>query len=533
MKIIFLSILFLFLCINGKKYSVIKDMNGIYNLVDGISSKSLAYGDYDKELLSIGWNKLYLSTNIKSGYNDTELSYAAGYLEGSVDVESIWNNLLNNLVQYNNFTIPNKELDWLNQNYEWTKQQSLSNNDIYWRQVGLIISQMEGMLKGYNDHATKDKQIRMIDLLIINTAGDRCILDMIYLDECRDEKLFNIRQYHKHISESHCSSLIRLSDDRSDLFTSHTTWSSYQVMLRTYKISNLEFNNAVSSKISFSSYPGVLSSVDDFYLTDNGLSVIETTNGIMNKTLLQYVKPQSVLSWIRVIVSNQIFSSGFWWVNTFSKYNSGTYNNQWIIVDFKQFEPKSTKLKQGTLWILEQIPGYIESSDMTEFLDTNGYWPSFNRPYFQYIFNISGFPEYVKEYGNFYSYNECPRAKIFKRDHVKVNSLDSMKWIMRYNDYQNDPFSEGSPYNSISARADLSVGTNHTIPWLNKAAFGGIDTKVTSYKWFNENMRVDGQSGPTYNQQVFFQWKNCNSTLHYGQPDVFNFDFHKFIYETD
>lgn len=34
-----------------------------------------------------------------------------------------------------------------------------------------------------------------------------------------------------------------------------------------------------------------------------------------------------------------------------------SYNNQWIVVDYKKFTPKKP-LQDGALWILEQIPGY-------------------------------------------------------------------------------------------------------------------------------------------------------------------------------
>jgi hypothetical protein len=52
----------------------------------------------------------------------------------------------------------------------------------------------------------------------------------------------------------------------------------------------------------FSSYPAFVSSVDDFYQLSSGLVVIETTNGITNEALFKYIKPQSVMSWIRVSV---------------------------------------------------------------------------------------------------------------------------------------------------------------------------------------------------------------------------------------
>lgn len=167
---------------------------------------------------------------------------------------------------------------------------------------------------------------------------------------------------------------------------------------------------------------------------------------------------------------------------------------------------------------------------MTSVLQSQGYWPSYNIPYFPYIFNISGFPEYVQKYGSWFSYTGSPRAKIFKRDQGNVNTFDSFKWIMRYNDWQNDPLSEGNAGNAISSRFDLVVGTNHTNPFLDKNAFGGIDSKATSASLYQDGMRVHAQSGPTYNQQSAFDWKNWPnlSQQHRGQPTLFNFAFHEY-----
>ena len=62
-----------------------------------------------------------------------------------------------------------------------------------------------------------------------------------------------------------------------------------------------------------------------------------------------------------------------------------------------------------------------------------GYWPSYNVPYFEQVYNASGYPHIVQMSGVDFSYQLAPRAKIFRRDAAKVTDMDSMKHIMRYN----------------------------------------------------------------------------------------------------
>jgi hypothetical protein len=60
--------------------------------------------------------------------------------------------------------------------------------------------------------------------------------------------------------------------------------------------------------------------------------------------------------------------------------------------------------------------GKIQAKDVTDVLTKQGYWSSYNIPYFKDIFTSSASPKMVEKYGDFYSYENAPRAKIFARD---------------------------------------------------------------------------------------------------------------------
>jgi hypothetical protein len=76
---------------------------------------------------------------------------------------------------------------------------------------------------------------------------------------------------------SHCSALIRLAPDGSDMFSTHTTWTAYATMLRIYKYYGMNLLGTQGTGIQFSSYPGCVSSIDDYYQISSGLIVIEVS----------------------------------------------------------------------------------------------------------------------------------------------------------------------------------------------------------------------------------------------------------------
>lgn len=50
---------------------------------------------------------------------------------------------------------------------------------------------------------------------------------------------------------------------------------------------------------------------------------------------------------------------------------------------------------------------------------------------FESVFNASGLPGLVAQYGDWFSYDRNPRAQIFRRDQSLVHDVDSMIQLMR------------------------------------------------------------------------------------------------------
>jgi len=285
--------------------------------------------------------------------------------------------------------------------------------------------------------------------------------------------------------------------------------------------------------MSFSAYPGCMFSGDDFYLLSSGLVVQETTIGIYNDTVYRTeIKPTTVPEWIRNMVANRIAKSGLEWSNFFAQYNSGTYNNQFMVLDYKKFRPGAQHLAPHTFWFCEQMPGFVESADLTSMLSRDGYFGAYNIAFFPTIMEKSGGNDMIKKYGPWYSYDKTARAMIFKRDAPKVTNLDGVKKIIRYNDFKNDPYSlcDGCkpPYtgeNAIAARCDLNdpKGTYPISSWGFRDHCA-TDAKITSFS-LARKFQVVAQSGPTYDQQPVFVFSTgpFANTTHVGLPDRWQF----------
>ncbi|KAF4086684.1 hypothetical protein AMELA_G00087190 [Ameiurus melas] len=515
--------------------AVFNHQSGKLQLKEGFQTDFVAFANFTDDIVNTGWSYLEVVTNGK--YNDTLQAYAAGVVEGVVTSQLIYKHWMNTLMGYCDPNDPGycQHLkEYITTNLQWVEEQiEKATESPYWHQVHLSLLQLKGLEDGYIGQCTFPESrvyFNPLGFLLFQMSGD--------LEDL--EAALNKSSQSRTVGSGSCSALIKLLPGNKELLVSHDTWNNYQAMLRIMKKYVFSFRTSLKDQTlipgntqAFSSYPGSIFSGDDFYILSSGLVTMETTIGNSNPDLWKFVKPQgSVMEWLRNIVANRLARSGKEWVDIFSQYNSGTYNNQWMIVDYKSFIPGRLSLNKGLLTVLEQIPGMIQTADKTEELYNTSYWASYNIPYFEEVFNASGGPDLVKKYGSWFSFNDSPRAQIFRRNQSLVTDIESMVHLMRYNNFMNDPLSacDGcnpaqNGENAISARSDLNPA-NGTYPFgaLGQRPHGGTDMKMTSYGLFKQ-YELLAVSGPTWDEVPAFEWSTSpySSLTHIGHPDRWDF----------
>jgi len=93
-----------------------------------------------------------------------------------------------------------------------------------------------------------------------------------------------------------------------------------------------------------------------------------------------------------------------------------------------------------------------------------------------------------------------------------------------YNDFKNDPLSNG--------RAELTIASREDLNLANSACSGSIDSKVSSVKTIKGKKEkvIHLFSGPSHDNQIPFEISSskCNSkgkSLFNGMPNKFDFDW--------
>ncbi|EDS88606.1 hypothetical protein EHI_052510, partial [Entamoeba histolytica HM-1:IMSS] len=295
----------------------------------------LATGTFKDTLFQHGWGFLRINSAQSTSLDmDKQIAKCAGMVEGYLTAGNIRDSMANQRAQNIVEEWDDVTLQYINRNIAYNKKivEDQSLNDPWARALGLVLAQTFGVREG----ALRKLPVLPLtetDIFILNSDGDlgdlqniaaHCLWPEMKGFHHGNHTRFPDKWYELH---SHCTGLIKLLPDYSDLFVAQDTWSSPTTMNRIMKDYHMKyFDKAIGEKsIKFSSYPGVTHSLDDFWLLSNGLSVIETTMHCWNQDQFEKCTPESVLTWIRVQVANWLSSkegSGVQWAKNFIRENS-------------------------------------------------------------------------------------------------------------------------------------------------------------------------------------------------------------------
>jgi hypothetical protein len=530
------------------KVYTVQQTNATISAFEEQNYTQIVVGQYRPTIEVEGWDVVYIAPerDLLDEANQSLAYYGAGYLEGYLTQRQLTNAGIVGAFATACAATPAVTVSvttFVEKHIAHIRNASVVNASIpFYAQIGLLLDQLTGIADGYNAANNGLTSVTMNDVFALNFGEEFWDISQKYVNFPAQ----SVTVQGPGLAPRHCSALIKVTAD--DLYMAHDTWSSFESMRRMYKI--YSFNTTVT----MSAYPGTIASGDDWYMTSNKLAIQETTNEFYSTKLFEYIVPETISEFLRVMAATYLATSGQEWVNYFATQNSGTYNNQYMVVDMKLWHPgqSGASLQDDLLWVAEQIPGYVEAEDTTDVLRNQTYWPSFNVPYFEDIYVVSGFLEQERMQGSFWSYTKYARPEIFKRNQQSIDDLASMQSMMRYNQFATDPFSKipncsGCPDNmctpqnsamlTIASRGDLNpaVGTmvgNTTVCYgdaiqhfVSRRDHCATDSKIAAWSNFqNGSLLGIVISGPTAVNQTVFDFSQTNIALRpAGVPNRFDF----------
>ena len=483
------------------------NFNNSISIKIGIIDKKngICWGSFNDSLIDNGWYKF--SVEGKEGADSVLMGKCAGYLEGYLSHHRIYQSyiIVKEVYGFNRTTqYPKYALDFYSNNIKFIEESIESYQDsLYWRQVSIIYNIFLGLYESYNLNCPINEKLLKEELFIHSFVPDLSDILTINLYLPINSSL-----------RARCTASIRLLPDFSDIFVSHNSWSDYRFAHSVFIDYYFPIPEFKSKRVSLSTMLGMIGSLDDFYMTDTGLIIFETSLVSADlKMLKEFINPKSLFTSFRSLLSTFISINGSDFSNNFLKHNSGTYNNDYYIIDFNKFE-RGVKPKKDLIWLVEQIPSKTEYKlDITENLTNNGFIASFNCPFLPELFEILKYPDHSKDPIYFYKYYENPRYLISARDLPNLNDYNKYLEFMRYNNYLRDKFSNLNPALSIASREDL----------LGHSPEGSFNAKSIRGSHFIPKMEVDIINSPTYDNLPYFNWNNFPNILHDGLPDLWNF----------
>ncbi|KAL3181438.1 hypothetical protein MRX96_036914 [Rhipicephalus microplus] len=401
---------------------------------DSSAKDVIAVCAFSDSRLDFGWASVFVKTDGR--FKDSQQAYAAGYAEGSATslmTDQHYANIYGNYCD-SDPTFCNRLFAFYRANLQSLLENAVQygDKDPFWHQVELAILQISGMQRGL----TGATSIRY-DPHEVPTDFERLVLLNLYKDVGDLEWAFGMRG--KKGPRDPGVAFFKTTTNSAEAIAAHASWGHYSGMNKllkkyvfNYKLVAGSGQPVPATALTFSGYPGSVSSGDDFFLTSKNLAVLGTGIRNQNSDLWSRLTPDNTVpSAFRSLAASRLAESAKEWIHTYSRGSAGTGNSQWTVIDYNLFKPRMKKLPQDFVWYHEELPGYSVSADVTSVVENQGYWASYNIPFFSTIYNVSGMPKLSAEHGDWFTYDKCPRALMFKRGAKEPSGIEQVLDFVR------------------------------------------------------------------------------------------------------
>lgn len=491
-------------------------------------AEGLAWARYDDHIRETGWAELYAETSASANFPNDAKMYGVGYAEGILTCVRLSEHFSNSFRLLSRRSdgatslgilkdVYRKQLAHLREKAYIHASIRDEPPDAYWKQVRYVVYQLWGLCDGYN-YAARHFGVHTLtleDLFFLNTGveNNQKLEALMGRAKLEGDPL-DLANWQRRISAfGGGSAMVRLAPGNKDMLVGHSKWDDYSKMTRIFKYYNFPLKGAstTATLIGFSSYPGVVSSTDDFYVMNSGLCVMETPLQVLDPAAWEmaqdYEDTPSVPVFAHVMAVNRIAATSAHWAGLFRTYGPIANAAQWAVVDYNEFQRGSSS-EDHIFWLVESLPGVVEVKDLSSVLKRDTYFPLLGRPYFEKVRKLSGHASAEATHGAFYSWKNNTEAKLFAKELDTLNTPDDMRMLM------------ATDHSTPAALVRMDLAAHNPLP------FGAIDAKVTSH-CLMKGQKVQAFSGPSYEKREAFAWdKNLWSAWpHTGQPNVWNFGF--------
>lgn len=125
----------------------------------------------------------------------------------------------------NQSAIPEVFLNYYAEQDAWARANAASNSSAFWTAFALLQAQFDGMVAGYNSAAPPAANLSAFNIQTINTVGDWWdLVPALMPSLAPDWDSMSPAQVIDTINRaSHCSALIKVDGNYSDLYMAHST----------------------------------------------------------------------------------------------------------------------------------------------------------------------------------------------------------------------------------------------------------------------------------------------------------------------